>query len=65
MVSKTENAPGTSWQICLGLASTALVTACLSFGSAAAEELNPQQQLAHDIYKELIEKTCNTILGKA
>jgi acetylornithine deacetylase/succinyl-diaminopimelate desuccinylase-like protein len=63
MVSKTENAPGTSWQICLGLASTALVTACLSFGSAAAEELNPQQQLAHDIYKELIEIDTTTATG--
>jgi acetylornithine deacetylase/succinyl-diaminopimelate desuccinylase-like protein len=37
--------------------------ACLSTGSAIAEGLSPNQQLAHDIYKELLEIDTTTATG--
>jgi acetylornithine deacetylase/succinyl-diaminopimelate desuccinylase-like protein len=37
--------------------------ACLSTGSAVAEGLTPNQQLAHDIYKELLEIDTTTATG--
>jgi acetylornithine deacetylase/succinyl-diaminopimelate desuccinylase-like protein len=62
-----------SWQRCAAFASSALVTASLlttsllttwlSIGAAAAEGLTPHQQLAHDIYKELIEIDTTTATG--
>jgi acetylornithine deacetylase/succinyl-diaminopimelate desuccinylase-like protein len=52
-----------AWRCCRALASTALVTAYLSIGSAAADGQTAQQQLAHDIYKELIEIDTTTATG--
>jgi len=52
-----------AWRCCGALASTALVTAYLSIGSAAADGQTAQQQLAHDIYKELIEIDTTTATG--
>jgi acetylornithine deacetylase/succinyl-diaminopimelate desuccinylase-like protein len=68
MVGKIRGAGVTSWQRCAALASSALVTACLvtaclSIGTAAADGLTPHQQLAHDIYKELIEIDTTTATG--
>ena len=68
MVGKIRGAGVTSWQRCAALASSALVTACLvtaclSIGIAAADGLTPHQQLAHDIYKELIEIDTVTATG--
>src|SRR5437016_2907961 len=54
---------GGPWQRCSVLASAALVTAYLTIGSAAADGLTAQQQLAHDIYKELIEIDTTTATG--
>jgi acetylornithine deacetylase/succinyl-diaminopimelate desuccinylase-like protein len=52
-----------TWRRCSALASTALVTAYLAIGSAGADGLAPHQQLAHDIYKELIEIDTTTATG--
>ena len=45
------------------LASTALIGALLAVEPAGAEDLTAQQQLAHDIYKELIEIDTTTATG--
>jgi acetylornithine deacetylase/succinyl-diaminopimelate desuccinylase-like protein len=63
MVGKIRGAGTTSWQRCVALASTALVAALLSIETAAADGLTPHQQLAHDIYKELIEIDTTTATG--
>jgi acetylornithine deacetylase/succinyl-diaminopimelate desuccinylase-like protein len=68
MVAKIRGAGAISWQRCATLASTALVTASLvtaslSIGTAAADSPTPHQQLAHDIYKELIEIDTTTATG--
>ena len=52
-----------SWRRCSTLALTGLATALLMIGNAAAESLTPQQQLAYDIYKELIEIDTTTATG--
>jgi acetylornithine deacetylase/succinyl-diaminopimelate desuccinylase-like protein len=52
-----------SWQHCSALASTALIGALLAAAPAGAEGLTPQQQFAHDIYKELIEIDTTTATG--
>src|SRR5450755_1133019 len=63
MVGKFRGADAKSWQRCAGLASAVLITAQLSIGTAAADGLSPPQQLAHDIYKELIEIDTTTATG--
>jgi acetylornithine deacetylase/succinyl-diaminopimelate desuccinylase-like protein len=63
MVGKFRGADAKSWQRCAGLASAVLITAQLSIGTAAADGLTPAQQLAHDIYKELIEIDTTTATG--
>jgi acetylornithine deacetylase/succinyl-diaminopimelate desuccinylase-like protein len=45
------------------LRSTALVAALFAGGGAVADGLNPQQQLAYDIYKELVEINTVTATG--
>ena len=52
-----------AWRHCSVLASTALVTAYLAIGTAVADGLAPHQQLAHDIYKELVEIDTTTATG--
>jgi acetylornithine deacetylase/succinyl-diaminopimelate desuccinylase-like protein len=49
-----------SWKILL---STALALVVLAAGDARAEGLTEQQQLAHDIYKELVEIDTTTATG--
>jgi acetylornithine deacetylase/succinyl-diaminopimelate desuccinylase-like protein len=63
MVRKIRGASAISWQRCAAVASTAFVAAFLSIGTAAADDLKPHQQLAHDIYKELIEIDTTTATG--
>src|SRR5215471_15651776 len=50
-------------QRCSVLASTALISALFAVAPAGADSLTPQQQLAHDIYKELIEIDTTTATG--
>jgi len=45
------------------LVSTALIALLMAGGAKAAEGLNPQQQLAHDVYKELVEIDTTTAIG--
>jgi acetylornithine deacetylase/succinyl-diaminopimelate desuccinylase-like protein len=52
-----------SWRRCSALALAAVAAALLTIGNAAAEGLTPPQQLAHDIYKELIEIDTTTATG--
>src|SRR5882672_1163243 len=63
MVRKMLGAGAASWQRRAVFASTALVTAYLAIGSAVADGLTAHQQLAHDIYKELIEIDTTTATG--
>src|SRR6266852_2259836 len=63
MVRKMLGAGAASWQRRAVFASTVLVAAHLSIGTAAAEGLTAHQQLAHDIYKELIEIDTTTATG--
>src|SRR5882724_436916 len=63
MVRKMLGAGAASWQRRAVFASTILVAAHLSIGTAAAEGLTAHQQLAHDIYKELIEIDTTTATG--
>jgi acetylornithine deacetylase/succinyl-diaminopimelate desuccinylase-like protein len=60
MRENTGNRSFASWKILLP---TALALAVLAAGGAGAEGLTPQQQLAHDIYKELIEIDTTTATG--
>jgi acetylornithine deacetylase/succinyl-diaminopimelate desuccinylase-like protein len=48
---------------CSILVSTAVAAMLFAAGSSAAEGLNPQQQLAYDIYKELVEINTVTATG--
>jgi len=57
------SAGAASWRRYSALALAGLATALLSIGNAAAEGLTPPQQLAHDIYKELIEIDTTTATG--
>jgi acetylornithine deacetylase/succinyl-diaminopimelate desuccinylase-like protein len=52
-----------SWRRCSALALASLATALLTIGNAAAESLTPPQQLAYDVYKELIEIDTTTATG--
>jgi acetylornithine deacetylase/succinyl-diaminopimelate desuccinylase-like protein len=52
-----------SWQRCSALASTALFGVLLVIAPAVADSLTPQQQLAYDIYKELVEIDTTTATG--
>ena len=45
------------------LVSTTLIALLVAGGAQAAEGLNPQQQLGHDIYKELVEIDTTTATG--
>ncbi|MGY8679306.1 M20/M25/M40 family metallo-hydrolase [Bradyrhizobium sp. UFLA05-153] len=45
------------------LLSTAVAALLLTCGAAAAEGLSPQQQLSHDVYKELVEIDTTTATG--
>ena len=63
MVRKLQLRNFALWQrasICL---STALVSTLLVAGNVVAEELTSQQQLAHDIYRELVEIDTTTATG--
>jgi acetylornithine deacetylase/succinyl-diaminopimelate desuccinylase-like protein len=60
MRENTGNRSFASWKILLP---TALALVVLAAGGAGAEGLTPQQQLAHDIYKELIEIDTTTATG--
>jgi len=55
-----DNRSFASWKIFL---STVLALAVLAAGGAVAEGLTPEQQLAHDIYKELVEIDTTTATG--
>src|SRR5215831_2736261 len=63
MYRKFLSAVVLSRQHCSALASTALISALLAVAPAGAEGLTPQQQLAYDIYKELIEIDTTTATG--
>src|SRR6266481_5314550 len=63
MVRKMLGAGAASWQRRAVFASTVLVAAHLSIGSAVADGLTSHQQLAYDIYKELIEIDTTTATG--
>src|SRR6266566_3825533 len=63
MVRKISSTGAASRRRCSVLAVVVLVTTLLAIGNAAAEGLPPQQQLAHDIYKELIEIDTTTATG--
>ncbi len=63
MYRKFLGAGTLSWQHCSALASTALIGVLLATVPAGAEGLTPQQQFAHDIYKELIEIDTTTATG--
>ena len=52
-----------SWKRRSILLSTALVATLVAVGAAAAEGLTANQQLAHDIYKELVEIDTTTATG--
>jgi acetylornithine deacetylase/succinyl-diaminopimelate desuccinylase-like protein len=52
-----------SWKPLTVLLSAALAATLLGLGGAAADSLSPQQQLAHDIFKELIEIDTTTATG--
>jgi acetylornithine deacetylase/succinyl-diaminopimelate desuccinylase-like protein len=51
------------WKFSSILVSTALASALFAAGGAAAEEQNPQRQLAYEIYKELVEINTVTATG--
>ncbi|MGB8399449.1 M20/M25/M40 family metallo-hydrolase [Bradyrhizobium sp.] len=51
------------WQFSSILLAAALAAALFSAGAAAADGLSPQQQLAYDIYKELVEINTVTATG--
>ena len=63
MYRKFLGAGALSWQHCSALASTALIGVLLAAVPAGAEGLTPQQQVAYDIYKELIEIDTTTATG--
>jgi acetylornithine deacetylase/succinyl-diaminopimelate desuccinylase-like protein len=63
MYRRFLGAAAQSRQFCSALASTALLSALLAVAPASAEGLTPQQQFAHDIYKELIEIDTTTATG--
>jgi acetylornithine deacetylase/succinyl-diaminopimelate desuccinylase-like protein len=68
MLGKCRGAGAMSWQCrlvqrCVALVSTAFVAALFAAGTAGAADLTPAQQLAHDIYKELIEIDTTTATG--
>jgi len=63
MYQELLSAGAVSWRRCSALALAGLATALLTIGNAAAEGLTPPQQLAHDIYKELIEIDTTTATG--
>jgi acetylornithine deacetylase/succinyl-diaminopimelate desuccinylase-like protein len=52
-----------SWERWSALVATALTSALLVVPPAGADSLTPQQQLAHDIYQELIEIDTTTATG--
>src|SRR5215470_13305016 len=63
MYQELLSAGAVSWRRCSALALAGLATALLTIGNAAAEGLTPPQQLAYDIYKELIEIDTTTATG--
>ena len=63
MVRKFQVRNFALWQRASICVSAALVSMPLVAGNGAADELTSQQQLAHDIYRELVEIDTTTATG--
>src|ERR1700693_2704625 len=63
MYRTVQNRSRAAWKRRSILLSTTLVATFVALGSAAADGLTANQQLAHDIYKELVEIDTTTATG--